>query len=221
LVRRGIYLSLYVVLDLFSRFVIAWMVSVKENSALARQLMDEATARYGIAPGQLTLHQDRGSPMIAHGYLDLMRTLDITCSHSRPRVSNDNAFSESQFKTQKYQPDYPGRFDHPAHARDWCQDYFDWYNFKHHHSGLAGFTPEQVFTGRYRAVAEGKQRALDERYAQNPERFVKGRPRVPMPPTTVAINPILPGHDGTAVVDRVNFPTLAAAGYVKSMLSFK
>ena len=221
LVRRGNYLSLYVVLDLFSRFVVAWMVSVKENSALARQLMDEATARYGITPGQLTLHQDRGSPMIAHGYLDLMRSLDITCSHSRPRVSNDNAFSESQFKTQKYQPDYPGRFNHPAHARQWCESYFDWYNFKHHHSGLAGFTPEQVFTGRYRDVAKDKQRALDERYQRNPERFVKGRPRVPMPPAVVAINPIMPHDDGTLVVDRVNFPTLPAAGHVKSMLSIK
>ena len=129
LVRRGIYLSLYVVLDLFSRFVVAWMVSRKENSALAKQLMDEATARYGIEPGQLTIHQDRGSPMIAHGYLDLMRELDVTCSHSRPRVSNDNAFSESQFKTQKYQPDYPGRFDTMAHARHWCEGYFHWYNF--------------------------------------------------------------------------------------------
>jgi putative transposase len=95
LLRRGVYLSLYVVLDLFSRFVVAWMVSIKENSALAQQLMDEATARYAIMPGQLTIHQDRGSPMIAHGYLDLMLTLDVTCSHSRPRVSNDNAFSES------------------------------------------------------------------------------------------------------------------------------
>lgn len=221
LVRRGIYLSLYVVLDLFSRFVVAWMVSVKENSALARQLMDEATARYGIAPGQLTIHQDRGAPMIAHGYLDLMRSLDVTCSHSRPRVSNDNAFSESQFKTQKYQPDYPGRFDHPAHARQWCEEYFDWYNFKHHHSGLAGFTPEQVFTGRYHAVAEDKQRTLDERYARNPERFVRGRPAVPMPPATVAINPVEPGDDGTIVDNRVNFPTLTAAGYTKSMLILK
>ncbi len=221
LVRRGIYLSLYVVLDLFSRFVVAWMVSIKENSALSSQLMDEATARYGIAQGQLTIHQDRGSPMIAHGYLDLMRSLDVTCSHSRPRVSNDNAFSESQFKTQKYQPDYPGRFDHPAHARSWCEDYFNWYNFKHHHSGLAGFTPEQVFTGRYREVARDKQLALDERYARNRERFVKGPPTVPMPPTSVAINPIKPDEDGVIIDDRVNFPTLTAAGYVKSMLSLK
>lgn len=215
LVRRGIYLSLYVVLDLFSRFVVAWMVSRKENSALARQLMEEATARYRIEPGQLTVHQDRGSPMIAHGYLDLMRELDVTCSHSRPRVSNDNAFSESQFKTQKYQPDYPGRFDSMAHARRWCEDYFSWYNFKHHHSGLAGFTPIQVFTGSYHDVAEQKQRALDERYQQNPERFVRGRPTVGLPPQSVAINPIEFSDDGTTGSDRVNFPTLTAAGYVK------
>ena len=215
LVRRGIYLSLYVVLDLFSRLVVAWMVSLKENSALSRQLMDEATARYDIAPGQLTLHQDRGSPMIAHGYLDLMRELDVTCSHSRPRVSNDNPFSESQFKTQKYQPDYPGRFTDVSHARHWCEAYFDWYNVEHHHSGLAGFTPEQVFTGRYHEVAVQKQRVLDGRYERHPERFVRGRPIVPMPPETVAINPIVESGDDNAIDDRVNFPTLTAAGYVK------
>lgn len=215
LVRRGIYLSLYVVLDLFSRFVVAWMVSRKENSALASQLMAEATSRYCITPDQLTIHQDRGSPMIAHGYLEQMKEMDITCSHSRPRVSNDNAFSESQFKTQKYQPDYPGRFASVAHARGWCEDYFDWYNFKHHHSGLAGYTPEQVFTGRYREVAIDKQKALDERYALNPERFVKGRPIVSLPPESVAINPIVQSEDGNVIDDRVNFPTLTAAGYVK------
>lgn len=213
LTRRAIYLSLYVVLDLFSRFVVAWMVSRKENSALATQLMEEAAARYGIAPGQLTLHQDRGSPMIAHGYLGIMKELDITCSHSRPRVSNDNAFSESQFKTQKYQPDYPGRFHSIAHATTWCEQYFDWYNFDHHHSGLAGFTAEQVFTGRHVEVAKQKQRTLDAGYARNPERFVRGRPKVAMPPTSVAINPIVPDENGLVIDGRVNFPTLPAAGY--------
>ena len=222
LIRRGRYLSLYVVLDLFSRFVVAWMVSLKENSALAKQLMDEATERYGIQPGQLTVHQDQGAPMIAHGYLDQMRELDVTCSHSRPRVSNDNPFSESQFKTQKYQPDYPGRFDSVSHARQWCEGYFDWYNFDHHHSGLAGFTPEQVFTGRYREVAKQKQRALDARYECTPERFVRNRPIVPMPPSSVAINPIKTNTENATVLeDRVNFPTLPAAGYKKSTLSLK
>lgn len=213
LVRRGVYLSLYVILDLFSRFVVAWMVSLKENSALSKQLMEEAIARYCIKPNQLTLHQDRGSPMIAHGYLDQMRELDVTCSHSRPRVSNDNPFSESQFKTQKYQPDYPGRFQDVHHARNWCEGYFAWYNFEHHHSGLAGFTPEQVFTGRYVQIAERKQKALDGRYALNPERFVIGRPAVKMPEKSVAINPISDSEREVAENDCVNFPTLSAAGY--------
>lgn len=215
LIRRGIYLSLYVVLDLFSRFVVAWMVSLKENSALSKQLIDEATSRYRIEPGQLTLHQDRGSPMIAHGYLDLMRELDVTCSHSRPRVSNDNPFSESQFKTQKYQPDYPGRFNDVSHARRWCESYFGWYNVEHHHSGLAGFTPQQVFTGCYHEVARQKQRALDARYERHPERFVHGRPTVAMPPEAVAINPVLEAGEDSMFDVRVNFPTLTAAGYVK------
>ena len=210
--QRGVYLSLYVVLDLFSRFVVAWMLSKKENSALSRQLMNDAVARYAIEPGQLTLHQDRGSPMIAHGYLEDMMELDITCSHSRPRVSNDNPFSESQFRTQKYQPDYPGRFNHVSHARGWCEGYFDWYNYQHHHSGLAGFTPEQVFTGRYREVAKQKQQVLDVRFEQNPERFVQGHPTVKLPPKWVAINPLL-DDDGELITDHVNFPTLTAAGY--------
>ena len=213
--RRGVYLSLYVVLDLFSRFVVAWMISLKANSALSKQLMEEAIARYGIKPGELTLHQDRGSPMIAHGYLDQMRELDVICSHSHPRVSNDNPFSESQFKTQKSQPDYPGRFSGPTNARHWCEDYFDWYNFEHHHSGLAGYTPEQVFTGRYHEIAKLKQSALDDRYALNPERFVKGRPTVPLPPKTVAINPVTEAGEEAENNVQVNFPTLPAAGHGK------
>ena len=114
-----------------------------------------------------------------------------------------------------------GRFGHPAHARCWCEDYFDGYNFKHHHSGLAGFTPEQVFTGRYLDVAKSKQHALDACYARSPERFAKGPPKVSMPPASVAINPIMPDEDGLIIDDRVSFPRLAAAGYVKSMLSLK
>ncbi len=217
LIERSIYLSLYVVLDLFSRFVVAWMVSLKENSALAQQLMNEAVARYGIEQGQLTVHQDRGSPMTAHGYLDNMRELDVTCSHSRPRVSNDNPFSESQFKTQKYQPDYPGKFRSIVHARQWCEDYFHWYNAEHHHSGLAGFTPEQVFTGGYREVAEIKQSSLDKRFKLNPERFVLGHPKVKLPPDFVTINPISAQDEkNVAGSDKVNFPTLTAAGYIGS-----
>lgn len=184
------------------------MVSRKENSALAQQLMDEATHRYAIKPHRLTIHQDRGSPMIAHRYIDLMDQLGIILSHSRPRVSNDNAFSEAQFKTQKYQPDYPGRFTNVAHANRWCGDYFDWYDFHHHHSGLCGYTPEQVSTGRYKTVARQKQQALDMRYNENPERFVRGLPLVAMPPAQVVINPVTPEKIVDGVSTKVNFPTL-------------
>jgi putative transposase len=206
--QRGVYLCLYVVLDLFSRFVVAWMVSRKENSALAKQLIQEASARYDIALGQLTLHQDRGAPMIARGYLDLMAELAITCSHSRPRVSNDNPYSESQFKTLKQQPDYPGRFESPGQARQWCADYVDWYNVHHQHSGLAYFTPEQVFTGRVAEIAQIRQRTLQGAYEAHPERFI-GAPKVALPPAEVWINPVQP--DETPESIRVNFPTLPAA----------
>lgn len=206
--KRGVYLTLYVVLDLYSRFVVAWMVSRKENSALAQQLMNEATQRYAILPQQLTIHQDRGSPMIAHRYIDQMHELGVTLSHSRPRVSNDNAFSEAQFRTQKYQPDYPGQFESTRHATTWCEDYFQWYNFSHHHSGLAGFTPVQVFTEEHLTVALEKQQALDNRYALNPERFVKGPPRVAMPPERVEINPLTEQEITDGASTEVNFPTL-------------
>ena len=209
--QRGKYLSLYVVIDLFSRFVVAWMISRKENSALAQQLMDEALVRYGVGPGQLTIHQDRGAPMTAHNYLELMGEFKVTSSHSRPRVSNDNPFSESQFKTCKYQPDYPGVFTNVSHSRQWFERYFDWYNFDHHHSGLEGYTPEQVFTGQHEAVHAERQKGLDDQYGKHPERFVAGRPLAARPPSEVAINPITPQMLEEGAPNMVNFPTLPVA----------
>lgn len=209
--KRGVYLSLYVVMDLFSRFIVSWMLSRKENSALSSQLIQEASERYCITPSQLTLHQDRGSPMTAHCYLDLLSELAITASHSRPRVSNDNAMSESQFKTMKYQPDYPRRFQGHQHAEAWCRDYVQWYNHDHHHSALAGFTPVEVFTGDYHAIAEKRQIALDEAFNRNPSRFTRGAPKVAMPPSDVFINPV-PDSDGLiSQPSGVNFPTLRRA----------
>jgi len=210
-VRPSVYLTLYVVLDLFSRYVLAWMISSKENAALATQLMNESATRYRIAPGQLTIHQDRGAPMTAHRFVDQMLELDIMLSHSRPRVSNDNPMSEAQFATLKGQPDYPDRFANVAHARAWHERYFDWYNFEHHHSGLAGYTPEQVFTGRHRQVILTRQAALDENYRQHPERFVKGPPQAKSPPARVTINPYTPeelAEQGASAA--VNFPTMPA-----------
>lgn len=209
-IERGVYLSLYVVMDLFSRFIVAWMLSKKENSTLSTQLIQEASGRYGIEPNQLTLHQDRGVPMTAHCYLDLLGELAITASHSRPRVSNDNPMSEAQFKTLKYQPDYPRRFDGYGHANTWCKDYVQWYNHEHHHSALAGFTPAEVFTSEYISIGTERQAALDKAYRQNPRRFINGPPKVTMPMKNVYINPVVDASvEGESMA--VNFPTLTRA----------
>ena len=209
--RRGNYLNLYVVMDLFSRYVVAWMVSRKENSQLAQQLMEQTLTRYGLTNRGVTLHQDRGSPMIAESFLDLMADVGVVCSHGRPRVSNDNPFSESQFKTLKTQPDFPGRFDSPESARLWAADYFCWYNHEHHHSGLAGFTPAQVYTGNYQTVSQVRQATLDRYYKDHPERFCQGKPRAALPPEAVHINPITSEAPEGETSTAVNFPTLPAA----------
>ena len=187
---KALFLSLYVVLDLYSRYVVAWMVARRENSALAQQLLSDAIARHGIAPGQLCVHQDRGAPMTAHGFIGLLAALGVDPSHSRPRVSNDNAFSEAQFKTLKYQPDFPGRFSDLEHARAWCGEFFDWYNNHHQHSTLALFTPADLFFERVDELITTRQPALDAAYAASPQRFVNGPPKVPRPPKIVSINPL-------------------------------
>lgn len=185
---RGVYLSLYVILDLFSRYVVAWMVSRKENAGLARHLFARVLARHGIAAGSLIVHQDRGAPMIAHSFADLMRELGVERSYSRPRVSNDNPFSESQFKTLKYDPGYPGRFVDADDARTWARQFFPYYNHRPH-QGLALFTPAEVFTGRIDEIRAVRQATLDSHYAEHPERYVNGPPRVARPPSVVVINP--------------------------------
>lgn len=190
---QGVFLNLYLVLDMFSRFPVAWMVAEHENSALAKQLFAEAITRYKLEPGSITVHNDRGAPMTAVGFIDLLASLGVQRSLSRPRVSNDNAFSEACFKTIKYQPDYPGRFGGAGHARSWFGEFFHWYAHQHRHSGLALFTPADVFHGRVPELAAQRQRALDAAYAAHPERFVRGRPTVRLPPAKVTINPIDPG----------------------------
>lgn len=210
------YLSLYVVLDLYSRFALAWMISKKENSALSKQLMTEAVQRYKIQGTPLTIHQDRGAPMTANGYLDLLQTLDITASHSRPRVSNDNPFSESQFRTLKYKDGFPGVFENIGHTRQWTEGFMNHYNFKHHHSSLAGFTPEQVFTGRYKDIADTRKATMQNAYQNHPNRFVNGRPKIKSPAAWVGINPLLK-NDGTIDENAtVNFPTLSKAKHRES-----
>lgn len=187
--ERGVFLMAYVIIDLFSRFVVGWMLATKECKHLAAQLFAETIARHDIEPG-LQVHADRGSAMKSDTLAQLLASLGASRSFSRPHVSDDNAFSEAQFKTMKYQPDYPGRFESELHGRAWLQDFFGWHNEQHHHAGLALFTPSDVFHGRVEAVRAVRQAALDDAYNAHPERFPNGAPRVPMPPLAVHINPL-------------------------------
>jgi hypothetical protein len=164
------------------------MVAAKECKHLAAQLFAETIARHGVEPG-LTVHSDRGSAMKSDTLAQLLATLGVERSFSRPHVSDDNAFSEAQFKTLKYQPDYPGRFLGEVHARGWLGPFFGWHNDEHHHSSLALFTPADVFLGRVEQVRVLRQAALDAAYQLRPDRFPHGAPRVALPPCEVSINP--------------------------------
>jgi len=189
------YFYLYVLLDLFSRFVVGWLLADRESTNLAQVLIAETYTRENIPPHQLTIHADRGAPMIAKPLALLMTDLGVAESHSRPHVSNDNPFSEAQFKTLKYQPTYPDRFGSQADARVWTQAFFRWYNFEHHHSGLGLMTPAAVHSGQAAQLWQNRQSVLQQMYAAHPERFVKGLPKPPALPTAVWINP--PQEAGT------------------------
>lgn len=182
------FFYVYVLLDLFSRYVVGWLVSPRQNGDVAAAWMRETAMRRGIDPSALVLHSDRGSPMKSGSMVELCERLGVRMSFSRPRVSDDNPFVESQFKTAKYQPDYPDRFASVAEARSWFDEYFRWYNEHHHHAGLALYTPSEVHEGRVEEVARARQRALDAAYAEHPERFVKGPPVAKHPPALVGIN---------------------------------
>jgi len=188
--ERGVFYSLYVIVDLFSRHVVGWMVAERETTQLAQHLFTDTCTSHGIVPGSLTVHADRGGPMRSDGLAQLLAGLGVERSFSRPRVSDDNAFVESHFKTLKYQPDYPRRFDSLLHARAWLQRFFAWYGDHHHHSGLALFTPADVFYGRVPQLAAARQAALDAAFSAHPERFPNGAPLVTLPPSRVAINPL-------------------------------
>jgi putative transposase len=218
---HGVFYCLYVILDLFSRMTVGWLLAEVESAVLAEQLFAEAILRHGVERDALTVHADRGSAMRSEGLAQLLGSLGVTRSFSRPHVSDDNAFSESQFKTLKYQPDYPERFGSLAHARAWTQEFFDWYNDHHQHSGLALFTPSDVFYGRVDDIAARRQVALDTAYASHPERFPNGPPVARRPPTSVAINPLsvddgareasAPTQIGATLVDDDAAATRAAA----------
>jgi putative transposase len=190
------YFYLYVILDIFSRYVVGWMLAPHESAALAERLIAETCAKHDIQPGQLTLHADRGSSMRSKPVALLLADLAVTKTHSRPHVSNDNPFSEAQFKTLKYSPYFPERFGSLEDGRAFGQDFFRWYNHEHRHSGLGFLTPAVVHYGVAAAVRAQRQHVLAAAYAAHPERFVKGRPHPADLPHAVWINP--PAKTSTA-----------------------
>jgi putative transposase len=182
------YFYLYVLLDIFSRYVVGWLVAGAENAGLAAALIEETCDKYDIARGRLTLHWDRGSPMRAKSTAELLVDLGVAASFSRPRVSNDNPFSEAQFKTFKYRPRFPERFASIEHARHHARSFFDWYNEEHRHSGIGFMTPAMVHFGRADDVDAKRRRILQAAYLAHPARF-KGRlPAPPVLPELAGIN---------------------------------
>lgn len=182
------YFYLYVILDIFSRYAVGWMVASRESAALAERLIEESYHKQMVERGQLTIHADRGSSMKSKPVAMLLADLGVTKTHSRPRVSNDNPYSESQFKTLKYRPEFPDRFRSIEDARGFCREFFRWYNQQHHHTGIGLLTPEVVHYGKATEVIEARQRVLLRAYEQNPERFPRGMPKVPEMAKEVWIN---------------------------------
>lgn len=183
------YFYLYVLLDVLSRYVVGWLAAHRELASLAERLIAESCKRQRIEPDQLTVHADRGSPMTSKTVALLLGDLGVTKTHSRPHVSNDNPFSESQFKTMKYRPDFPERFGSLQDVRSWGNDFFPWYNTEHHHVGLGLFTPHDVHFGLAVAKRERRAEVLATAFAEHPERFPRGRPAPRALPTAVWINP--------------------------------
>ena len=189
------YYYLYVILDVYSRYVVGWMIAERESEELAQELIRATCDKQEIQPGQLILHADNGSAMIAKSVAQLLIDLDVVKSHSRPHVSDDNPYSEAQFKTLKYRPDYPERFGGLVEARAWAQTFFIWYNDDHHHTGLGLLTPAVVHAGQAETVLQKRQQVLDLAYAAHPERFVKHAPVPTQLPVAVWINPPKPATE--------------------------
>ena len=201
------YYYLYAIIDVFSRYVVGWMVAHRETAALAQKLIEETCQRQRVLPGQLTIHADRGTSMTSKPVALLLSDLGVTKSHSRPHVSNDNPFSEAAFKTLKYRPAFPERFGSLEDARGACGDFFGWYNLEHHHSGLGLLTPHDVHHGLAQARIESRAATLAEAWRAHPERFSGGQPMPAPAPTVVWINkpvlalppPVLPTQEVPAL----------------------
>lgn len=185
---KWLHYHLYVILDVFSRYVVGWMLANRESAQLAHDLISATCDKEGIVAGQLTLHADRGTSMRSKSVALLLSDLGITKTHSRPRVSDDNPFSESQFRTVKYHPDFPARFDCELHARRFCQTFFPWYNQEHCHSGIGYMPPAAVHFGQATQRYAARQQVLEQAFGAHPERFKGRRPQPPALPTQVGIN---------------------------------
>jgi putative transposase len=186
---KGVWYNLYVVLDIFSRYVVAWCISPVESGDLAKALIEDAVAAHQVPPGQLSVHADNGSAMTSHPVVKLYEFLGISRSYSRPHVSNDNPYSESQFKTLKYCPTFPERFGSVEDARAFCQAFFDYYNHDHRHSGIGYHAPASVHYGTAQDVRAKRVQTLGAAYTVNPARFRHRRPEPPKLPTVAWINP--------------------------------
>ena len=183
------YYYLYVILDVYSRYVVGWCVSYRESAELAEKLILDACLQQKVERGQLTIHADRGSAMTSKVVAQLLSDLGVEKTHSRPHVSNDNPYSETQFKTLKYRPDFPELFGSIQDARRFCSEFFDWYNKEHRHSGIAMLTPATVHYGKAEETIAKRQSVLEAAYAANPQRFVRHAPRHEPLPEEVWINP--------------------------------
>jgi putative transposase len=186
--QKWTYYYLYVIMDVFSRYVVGWTVQLAESATVAEQLIAQALAQQRVTRGQLTLHADRGSSMKSKPVAFLLADLGVTKTHSRPHTSNDNPYSEAQFKTLKYRPGFPDRFGSIEVAKSFCRPFFDWYNHTHRHSGIGLMTPASVHYGRAGALHAERARVLATAFAANPERFVRGVPAPPALPTAAWIN---------------------------------
>lgn len=185
---RWTYFYLYVILDIFSRYVVGWMLAYRESAQLGKKLIEQTVERHNICPGTLTVHADRGAAMTSKVVAFLLAELGVTKTHSRPYVSNDNPYSESQFKTMKYRPEFPERFGCYQDAHRFLTEFFPWYNHEHHHSGLGYLTPYEVHYGLAEKRWEQRAGVLQEAYERNPQRFVRGLPKPALLPTAAWIN---------------------------------
>lgn len=216
--QPGSWYNLYVVIDIFSRMIVGWLLADREDARLAERLIADACTREGIEPQQLTVHADRGAPMTSKLVAELLLDLGVTRSHSRPSISNDNPYSEAQFKTMKYGPSYPERFASIEEAQAWVTSFIHWYNTEHRHSGLGLLPPVVVHSGQASTVSTARQQTLDAAYAAHPERFVGGRPVPPSVPDRVWINPplALQHTSATAAATVASVPTAASVSRVSA-----